>query len=195
VGQKISVGGVIQKAQKILTKNQQTMYFVTIEDMKGKIELLVFPKVLERIASLWEEEKVIIAEGRLSDKDGAYKLIVDDAKEINQAEIENHLRIEATKARHEKENGDRDSQVSALSSQLSTLDSQISRLIITLPNNAKPEMIQKLSDFFNTCKSGNCKVFLHHQANKLETPFQIEHDSELLEKVKEIVENGNIELS
>lgn len=184
VGQKISVGGVIQKAQKILTKNQQTMYFVMLEDMKGKIEMLVFPKVLERIASLWEEEKVILVDGRLSDKDGAYKLIVDDAKEINRAEIENHMRIEATKKMHSNSHSENIKANEA---------NEAKKLVITLPEDAKPEMIQKLSEFFNTCQSGSCKVFLHHQANKLETPFVIEHNPEMLEKIKEIVENGKIE--
>ncbi|HSA08614.1 MAG TPA: DNA polymerase III subunit alpha, partial [Candidatus Moranbacteria bacterium] len=175
VGQKITVGGVIQKVQKILTKNQQTMYFVVIEDLKGKIELLVFPKVLERIASLWEEEKAILADGRLSDKDGVYKIIVDNAKEINQAEIENHLRIEATKKiRGNQQNGN--------------------KLIITLPSDAKPEIIQKLSELFKSCPSGECKIFLHHQANKLETPFSVENDSGLLEKIKEIIQDGKVDL-
>ncbi|HOF42355.1 MAG: DNA polymerase III subunit alpha [Patescibacteria group bacterium] len=180
VGQKIAIGGVIQKVQKILTKNQQTMYFIMLEDMKGKIEILVFPKVLERIANLWEEERVIIAEGRLSDKDGAYKLIVDDAREINSAEIENYLRIEATKKNYAKAESE-----SARNG---------NRLIITLPHDATPEMIQRLSEFFNTCKSGECKVFLHHLENKLETPFQIEHNKEFLEKIKEIVREGKVEL-
>jgi DNA polymerase III alpha subunit len=214
VGQKIQVGGVIQKVQKILTKNQQTMYFVILEDMKGKIELLVFPKVLERIASLWEEEKVIIAEGRLSDKDGAFKLIVDDAKEINRAEIENHMRIEATKSKHKsneythEENEDSlgapakgwsasgGNEVNKLQPKADPPMAEMpNKLVITLPNDAKPEMIHKLSDFFNTCKDGNCKVFLHHQTNKLEIPFAIEHDAELLEKVQEIIQDGKVEVA
>jgi len=183
VGQKITVGGVIQKVQKILTKNQQTMYFVVIEDLKGKIELLVFPKVLERIASLWEEEKAILADGRLSDKDGVYKLIVDNAKEINQAEIENHLRVEATK----KIRGNQPPET--------TNQQNGNKLIITLPPDAKPEMIQKLSELFKSCPSGKCKIFLHHQTNKLETPFSVENDSGLLEKIKEIIQDGKVEIS
>ena len=38
------------------------MLFVMLEDTKGKIEILVFPKVLERIGSVWEEERMIISE-------------------------------------------------------------------------------------------------------------------------------------
>jgi DNA polymerase-3 subunit alpha len=182
VGQRISVGGVIQKVQKVLTKNQQIMYFIVIEDMKGKIELLVFPKVLERINKLWEEEKVIIAEGRLSDKDGNYKLILDNAKEINQNELENDMRIEATKTKHNDSEKPEDD------------GTRIHKLIITLPDEATSEAIGKLRELFNLCQKGNCKVFLHHRTNKLETPFTIEHDSKLLEEVKKIIKGGNVEI-
>jgi DNA polymerase-3 subunit alpha len=204
VGQKISVGGVIQKVQKILTKRQETMYFIMLEDMKGKVELLVFPKVLERIASLWEEEKMIIADGRLSDKDGSYKLIVDDAKELNRAEIENYMRIEATKKTYAANNDDKDDQYPPSSPSDSSSGSELSsgsanyasnKLIVTLPPAATPAMIHKLQNVFNSCQAGTCKVFLHHLENKLETPFLIEHHPTLLEEIKSIITNSSVELA
>lgn len=198
VGQKISVGGVIQKVQKILTKRQETMYFVMLEDTKGKIEILVFPKVLERIASVWEEEKMIIADGRLSDKDGTYKLIVDDAKELNRAEIENYLRIEATKKAYGQNDDDQNLPPTAPIENLPSMPKDpapSSKLIVTLPQNATPDMIHQLSQLFNSCKAGSCKVFLHHQTNKLETPFSIEHHPTLLEEIRYVIQNGSAELA
>lgn len=205
-GQKITIGGVIQKVQKILTKAQQTMYFVIVEDTKGKIELLVFPKVLERIASLWEEGKMIIADGRLSDKDGAFKLIVDNAKELNQNEIETFMRIEATKQAYKKTDEPEEDDHKNNSSGGHPTTSEIpniqnsetngnKKLIVTLPHDATSEMLKSLSTFFNSCKAGNCKVFLHHQTNKLETPFVIEHHESVLEEIKNIIGSGNIELA
>ena len=204
VGQKIAVGGVIQKIQKILTKRQETMLFVMLEDTKGKIEVLVFPKVLERIGSVWEEERMIIAEGKLSDKDGVYKLIVDEAKELNRGEIENYLRVEATKKTygvsdndHDDKNnhGDTNAQSGNGDTSSSGNNSAASKLIVTLPHNATPEIIHNLSKFFNTCSAGSCKVFLHHQANKLETPFSIEHNPSILQEIKKLVQGGNAELA
>lgn len=209
VGKNIKIGGVIQKVQKILTKAGQTMYFVVVEDTTGKIELLVFPKTLERVASVWAEGKLVLADGRLSDKDGQYKLIVDDAKELNQREVEEYMRIEATKKiygdndKNDKNNGSGGASVikdkqSTDNSQQTTCNQSINqltkKLIVTLPHDATPDVIHKLQQLFNTCKAGSCKVFLHHQANKLETPFSIEHHPTLLEEIKTIISNGNIEL-
>lgn len=201
VGQKIAVGGVIQKIQKILTKRQETMLFVTLEDMKGKIEVLVFPKVLERLASVWEEERMIIADGRLSDKDGMYKLIVDDAKELNRAEIENYLRIEATKKTYNVNDDDKNPPPVATDSNSDSgsnsgsVNYSANKLIVTLPGSATPDMIHRLQNVFNTCKAGSCKVFLHHQENRLETPFSIEHHPTLLEEIKAIITDGNVEFA
>jgi DNA polymerase-3 subunit alpha len=207
VGQKIAVGGVIQKIQKILTKRQETMLFVMLEDTKGKIEVLVFPKVLERMGSVWEEEKMIIAEGRLSDKDGVYKLIVDEAKELNRSEIENYLRVEATKKAYggdddKNDDNDKNSQggghainETPLIPNEANAANETKKLIVTLPANATSEIIHNLSKFFNTCKAGNCKVYLHHQQNKLETPFSIEHHSTLLDEVKKLVQGGTAEIA
>ncbi len=222
VGQKITVGGVIQKIQKILTKRQETMLFVMMEDTLGKIEALVFPKVLEKIASVWEEEKMVIVDGRLSDKDGVYKLIVDDAKELNRGEIENFMRVEATKkaygnnesAEHQKDDDHQnptggsavastqpypsndfsaDQPLPSISAK--QFEQDIAKLIITLPASATSDMIHKLSGIFNNCQAGPCKIFLHHQDNKLETPFSIEQHPTLLEEIKAIIQGGSIELA
>lgn len=209
VGKKIAVGGVIQKVQKILTKAGQTMYFVMLEDTKGKIEILVFPKVLERIMSIWEDGKMIIADGRLSDKDGVYKLIADDAKELNRAEIETFMRIEATKKAYgsndsaeSKDDNDQNNSggTGTLTEQpLFTNETgataEAKKLIVTLPHDATSEMLKNLSQFFNTCQAGPCKVFLHHQTNKLETPFVIQQHPTLLEEVQKIIATGNVELA
>lgn len=101
MGQPIKIGGVITTAKKIFTKRGQNMAFVTIEDLRGKIELLIFPNILEETGALWEEDKIILASGKLSDKDGVFKLLVDEAKEVNQLELENFKRILAT----QKKNG------------------------------------------------------------------------------------------
>jgi DNA polymerase III alpha subunit len=187
------------------------MLFVMLEDTKGKIEVLVFPKVLERLGSVWEEERMIIAEGRLSDKDGVYKLIVDEAKELNRGEIENYLRVEATKKAYgQDDNNDKDDNqptggIGVLAQQPASHQSSLvgealentaaRKLIVTLPRNATPEILHNLSKFFNTCTAGSCKVFLHHQENKLETPFSIEHHPTLLEDIKKIVQEGSAEVA
>lgn len=79
----IIIGGIITKFKKILTRSKKMMIFAEIEDLTGKIEILVFPKILESIPGLWEEDKIILIKGRISEnKEGELKIIAEKAKEI-----------------------------------------------------------------------------------------------------------------
>ncbi|MDB4940357.1 MAG: polymerase subunit alpha, polymerase subunit alpha protein [Candidatus Doudnabacteria bacterium] len=78
----VTVGGIISKIKKSLTKKQEPMIFLTLEDKTGIIEALLFPKTLAKVNNLIEMEKIVQMSGRLSDKDGEFKLIVDDVKDL-----------------------------------------------------------------------------------------------------------------
>ena len=80
VGHRIKIGGIINKIEKFNTKTGQSMLFVQIEDMTGRIEVIVFPNTLEQTATIWQEEKIILVSGRISDRDGNLKIICEDVK-------------------------------------------------------------------------------------------------------------------
>ena len=88
VGQRVKVGGAITKIHKIITRSGKPMLFVTLEDTKSKVEVLVFPRTLEQTATFWQEDKIALVSGRLDDKEGNFKILCESAQEINQ----NHLR-------------------------------------------------------------------------------------------------------
>lgn len=78
----IKVGGVITRVQKIITKTGRPMIFSHIEDLTSKIELVVFPNVLEKNPDIWKENSVVVAKGKINDRDGEMKLLCDDIKTI-----------------------------------------------------------------------------------------------------------------
>ena len=79
-GHKIKIGGIINRIKKINTKTGQPMLFVEIEDITGRIEAIVFPNVLEKTVDAWQEEKIVLINGRLSDRDGNLKILCDSVK-------------------------------------------------------------------------------------------------------------------
>lgn len=80
VSQRVKIGGFINKIKKINTRAGQPMLFVEIEDTTGRIEVLVFPNTLEQTSTAWQEEKVVLVSGRLSDRDDNLKIICDSVK-------------------------------------------------------------------------------------------------------------------
>lgn len=174
VNRNIKLGGVITKVQKIVTKRKQNMAFVTIEDLRGRIELLIFPNVLESTGLIWQEEKIITVNGKLSDKDGIFKLIVNDAKEINKQEVEDFKRILAT----QEKNGQME-------------PSEITLLI----NSANQDIIKKLSELFNACHFGKTKVYLLIDNKKIQTSYSIRLTDETKDKLKMIIPEKYIKIN
>lgn len=78
----VKIGGVITKVQKIFTKNGKAMVFLDLEDAHGKVELVVFPTVLEKYPDMWEENKLVIVQGKTNARDGGLKFICDKIKPI-----------------------------------------------------------------------------------------------------------------
>jgi DNA polymerase-3 subunit alpha len=60
------VGGMIDNIVMKTTKTGKTMAFVTLEDLYGTLEILVFPNVLERYRRLLQENNKIFVSGRVS---------------------------------------------------------------------------------------------------------------------------------
>lgn len=78
----VSIGGIVASVQKITTKTGDPMLFVKLEDLTGKTEVLVFPKILAQYPNLWQEEKVLFVKGKISDKDGVPKILCEKAVEL-----------------------------------------------------------------------------------------------------------------
>lgn len=58
------------------------MLFVNLEDLSDKIEVVVFPGILERNLAVFQENKVVIVSGRMDSRDGVPKLICEGIEEI-----------------------------------------------------------------------------------------------------------------
>ena len=79
----LTIAGVITATRQIFTKNGQPMLFVTLEDDSERIEILVFSDVLEKSRKVWEENKAVIVQGRISFRGREPKIIVSTVKEIS----------------------------------------------------------------------------------------------------------------
>ncbi|HUT96373.1 MAG TPA: DNA polymerase III subunit alpha [Candidatus Paceibacterota bacterium] len=79
---KVKIAGVIIKITKFITKSGKPMLFVKIEDLTSTIEILVFATILEKNPTIWQEGKVILIEGRLTDKDDQLKILCNNVEEI-----------------------------------------------------------------------------------------------------------------
>jgi len=85
--EKVIVAGMVDHFRQHLTKKGNNMGFVTLEDLFGRIDLVIFPRVWEQAYHLVEMDKVLQAEGRIDASRGDPKVIVDVLKRVSQEEL------------------------------------------------------------------------------------------------------------
>ncbi|HIQ95642.1 MAG TPA: DNA polymerase III subunit alpha [Candidatus Limivivens merdigallinarum] len=79
-GSRAVIGGMITAKTVKYTRTGQPMAFLTLEDLLGTVEVIVFPKDYEKYRSLMEEERKVFIKGRVScEEDKAGKLILERA--------------------------------------------------------------------------------------------------------------------
>ena len=81
-GQKVKYAGIITSIKKKYTKNNKIMAFVTIEDLYGTAEVIVFENAYLNAGKSLVEENIVMVDGRLSIRE-------DDTTTIIANEIKN----------------------------------------------------------------------------------------------------------
>jgi DNA polymerase-3 subunit alpha len=100
---KVILGGILSSVNQKITRNNSIMAFLTLEDLTGTIEVIVFPKTLEKVKALCVTDSLVIIKGRLSLKeDEQPKLIcesIEPLEKIDNSKV--YLRVEDTIAAKE----------------------------------------------------------------------------------------------
>ena len=87
-GQRVTVGGILTAKTIKSTRKNETMAFITIEDLVGTVEVLLFPRDYERYRDRINPEARLFITGRVSvsDDDTEGKLICEQLKPIRTVE-------------------------------------------------------------------------------------------------------------
>ena len=75
--EKVRVAGMITHIRHHQSKAGKPMAFVTIEDIQGSIELVIFPNVWSKVKPLIEMDRVILVDGKPAGDGGESKVLVD----------------------------------------------------------------------------------------------------------------------
>ncbi|MCX7746280.1 MAG: DNA polymerase III subunit alpha [Clostridia bacterium] len=82
-GMQVTVGGIVAEKKNKITKSNNQMAFITLEDMYGTMEVIVFPTVLVKYDRLLAEENIVLIHGRISVKeDENPKIICEEVSSL-----------------------------------------------------------------------------------------------------------------
>ncbi|MDK2799729.1 MAG: polymerase subunit alpha [Clostridiales bacterium] len=83
-GAEVTLGGIIANKKTKITKNNSLMAFITLEDLFGTIEVIIFPKTLEKYSNYILEDNIVIIKGRISIKeDEQPKILCEEITPFN----------------------------------------------------------------------------------------------------------------
>ncbi|MBT4349591.1 DNA polymerase III subunit alpha [bacterium] len=161
-GQVVKIAGIITNIQKIITRKGKAMLFVSIEDSTDNVELLVFPKTLEKNSVIWQDEAMVIVTGKVSDKDGQAKILVEDVKILDEKSIQ----------------------------ELQKNQLAVNKLWLNLPEGFDKEKMQTLKDILIK-HPGNTPVYLkinNGHTRKIKTDLKVLPDQKLKAKITEFLD-------
>ncbi len=172
--ERVRIGGVINKIQKVFTRNQEPMLFVKVEDTTAEIEVLVFPTVLKKSIELWQEGKLVIIEGKVSDKEGLVKILCNEVQEITAELRQNFIKERNLKIK--------------VSSKT---------IYLKIPAKAQRGLYDRLKEILAR-HPGDYKVHLRLikglKQKTIETNFSIDYNENIIKEINQIIGDKSVEL-
>ena len=87
----VIMGGILTEVKQKVTRNNSIMAFLTLEDLSGSIEVIVFPRTLDKLRNLIQPDSIVKIKGRISIKeDEMPKLIcetIEGLEKINSEKL------------------------------------------------------------------------------------------------------------
>ncbi len=75
--ERVHVAGLIVRIRHHQSRAGKPMGFVTLEDLQGTIELVVFPRTWSKFSNLIEHDRIVLVSGRVDTSGGEPKILVD----------------------------------------------------------------------------------------------------------------------
>jgi len=197
-GEFVRIAGVVTTTQKILTRSNQKMVFAKLEDLNANAEILVFPKLLESIGDIVNNDKILAIDGFVSFKDGAPKILAENIYEIDETSS-----IPAFVPRGKKRNGrfagggypKKEAAASTPPKREETayvLPPQ--KLTVIIPDGFSKEHLMELKEIF-AAHQGESEVFLRIQngaEKEVKIKARVNIGPVLLSQVKELAGRENV---
>jgi DNA polymerase III subunit alpha len=78
--EKVRVAGLVTSVRPYMTKTNKPMGFVTLEDIQGNFDLVLFPRTWERTREILTVGQIVIVEGKVDTNSSPPKILVDTVR-------------------------------------------------------------------------------------------------------------------
>lgn len=167
-GQVVRIAGIINSVKKKYTKNNKIMAFVTIEDLFGQCEIIVFENCYQMCSDILMDESIVLVEGRLSIRE------------------DEDVKIVANKILPFKENREKGvNSEKNINKGIKSIEINITNL-----NEEQKEKLRGAIRFFSGDRN-NCRIDIKN-GNKVDSAGGVLMNSEILNEFSNIVGEQNV---
>ena len=197
-GQKVIIAGMVSSKKTLITKKNQMMAFIDVEDLYGIIEVIVFPKVYDKSQYLVKEDKVVAIGGTINFKDDEPpKIIADYIEDLKtfdiskNREIGSHDNVNDRQYNVKMRKNHKYCNVSESSADDNLRGDTVNPLKIRIEENSEyslEELMEVLA-----ANAGNTSVIVYYQGRILKAKgYSVEVNQELINRLETMFGKENI---
>lgn len=91
--EEVRIGGMVAGLKELMTKKGDRMAFVTLEDLNGFVEMVVFPEIYQAAAELLKSEAPLLVTGTLDVSEESCKLMAQKIVALQEVNLEQTRRV------------------------------------------------------------------------------------------------------
>ncbi|MFC2060716.1 OB-fold nucleic acid binding domain-containing protein, partial [Chloroflexota bacterium] len=97
-GQTVVIAGMLTSVHNLFTKDHHPFVSAVLEDLDGRVEVMVWPRVYENTRDMWQEGNILLVEGKVRLRDDRIQLSCDNVRRypLETAKIEEAAIIESS---------------------------------------------------------------------------------------------------
>lgn len=198
-GQEVIIGGLIQEKTIKSTKNNKLMAFITVEDLYGTVEVLIFPNRYEESRDLLEEDRKVFVKGRVSvEEEDASKIICDTICAVEEPEkLRRSFGKKNYQGGYQGQGGyRRDENVSASAAVSAAPAANVKPLWLRLSSGDewKKQMSKVIEILESYPGSREVRIFLQKENARMKAPerYNTSASEGCLQKLTELLGKGNV---
>ena len=198
-GKIVTIGGIIASKKIKATKNDNLMAFLTLEDLYGQVEVIVFPQILSKYQDLIIEENIILVKGKISIKEEEEpKIICEEIIPVISLDNPHEDNINNSKTKEPHNEVDKKSMDNISMDNITKVYIKLQK---SYNNNAGNDNDSKYEAFMSMLKffGGKIPVYFYYADEKIteivDKEYWINPNSTLLLELEERLGKGNIKVT
>jgi DNA polymerase III alpha subunit len=82
VGQAVTIAGTVTRVQHTMTRNNEEMAFIELEDLNSSISVVVFPRTLAKFRELLVEDRMVVIGGDVDQRNGDLQILCNTVTDL-----------------------------------------------------------------------------------------------------------------